>query len=324
MAFGFAQPASGLIADRLLLPDRQHRFMIDFARAYADDVTVVVCGRSTDIIPWQARTAWMRERFPDIAVLRAFVDTPHAPAGDARASALQRERIADSLGSRRFDLLFAIDTGDRLLADRVGAQFVPCFPVAAMMHAPDSAPGLDAHPVPAAMPLKRVCLFGPESTGKSTLATQLAGHYRTVHVPEYVRGYLDAIGSTGTVQDVPWIARGQRAAELAGAAQADRILICDTNLATVALWSDVLFGATPGWIRDEAARNTYDLWLLTDIDVPFEPDPQRCFPEPAQRAWFFDECRRTLDRLGIAPVLLRGSPEARLALACEAIDRMLD
>jgi HTH-type transcriptional repressor of NAD biosynthesis genes len=321
MAFGFAQPASGLIAGRFLLPDRQRRFTIDFARAYADHVTVVVCGRSSDTVPLQARAAWIREQFPDVAVLQACVDAPHAPAGNTPASAPWLDRIATALGSRRFELLFAVDASDRALADRVGAQFVPCFPDTALMHAADSVPGLDAPSAPAAMPLKRVCLFGPESTGKSTLARQLAGHYGTVHVPEYVRGYLDAIGSTGTAQDVPWIARGQRAAEMAYAAQADRILICDTNLATIALWSDVLFGATPGWIRKEAARNTYDLWLVTDIDVPFEPDPQRCFPEPSRRAWFMGECLRTLDRLGIAPVLLRGSPEVRLSLACAAIDR---
>lgn len=323
MAFGFAQTASGLIADRFLLPDRQQRFTIDFARAYADEVTVVVCGRSSDAISLQGRAAWIREQFPDVAVLHAGVDPPHAPAGDPPARNPWIERIAASLGPRRFDLLFAVDASDRSLADRVGAQFVPCFPNAALLHVPVSVPGLDAPSPPAAMPPKRVCLFGPESTGKSTLARQLAGHYGTVHVPEYVRGYLDAIGSTGTAQDVPWIARGQRAAERAGAAQADRILICDTNLATIALWSDVLFGATPGWIRDEAARNTYDVWLLTDIDVPFEPDPQRCFPEPARRAWFMDECLRTLDRLGVAPVLLRGSSAARLSLACAAIDRAL-
>lgn len=323
MAFGFAQPASGLIADRFLLPDRQRRFMIDFARAYADHVAVVVCGRSSDIISLPARAARIREQFPDVAVLQACVDAAPAPTGDTPASALWIDRIAASLGSRRFDLLFTADASDRPLADRVGAQLVPCFPDAALMHAPDSAPGLDAHSAPAAMRLKRVCLFGPESTGKSTLARELARHYRTVHAPEYVRGYLDAIGSPGTAADVPWIARGQRAAEMACAAQADRILICDTNLATIALWSEVLFGATPGWIGDEAARHTYDLWLLTDIDVPFESDPLRCFPQPARRAWFMGECVKTLDRLGIAPVLLRGSLEARLSLACAAIDRTL-
>lgn len=281
MAFGFEEPASGLIVDRFLLPDRRHRFTLDFARAYADEVTVM--------------------------------------AGSASAL----EQIAESVEGRGYDLLFATDPGDRLLAAAIGARYVPCFPGPATMHA------LEPAPVPAAQrphlraPLKRICVFGPESSGKTTLAKQLARHYKTVYAPEYVRDYLEPIGGIATAEDMSWIARGQRATEVAGAAQADPVLVCDTNLATIVLWNDILFGATPGWMRDEATRQTYDLWLLTDIDVPFEPDPQRCFPEPAQREWFMRQCVATLARLGIHPVLVRGSLAARLATACAAIDRVL-
>ena len=323
MAFGFAQPTSGLIADRLLLPDRHRRFVMDFARAYADDVTVVVGSSASFIMQAQAHAAWIRERYPEVAVVPVVADATSFRMNDTPIAAPWQDTIALSLGSRRFDLLFAADAGDHTLAERVGAHFVPCFPSAALSHAPAGVPGENAPRAPTARPPKRVCLFGPESTGKSTLATQLATRYRAVHVPEYVRDYLDTIGSAGTVADVPWIARGQRAAEIAGAAQADRLLICDTNLATIALWSEVLFGATPNWIRDQAARDAYDLWLLTDIDVPFAADPQRCFPEPERRAWFMGECEKTLDRLGVAPVLLRGPLDVRLARACAAIDRML-
>jgi nicotinamide riboside kinase len=281
MAFGFEEPASGLIVDRDPVPDRQHRFALDFARAYADDVTVVV------------------------------------------GAAAGLEEIAESVQGRGYDLLFATDPGDRLLAAAIGARCVPCFPLPATRHARGPSPDPFAPRPDVRVPLKRVCVFGPESSGKTTLANQLARHYKTVYAPEYVRDYLDPLGGIATAQDMPWIARGQRATEIAGAAQADPILICDTNLATIVLWNDILFGATPGWMRDEAARQTYDLWLLTDIDVPFEPDPQRCFPEPAQRAWLMRECVATLERLGIEPVLVRGSPAARLAIACAAIDRVL-
>nr|WP_317045233.1 ATP-binding protein [Formosa algae] len=35
----------------------------------------------------------------------------------------------------------------------------------------------------------KIVLFGPESTGKTVLAKQLAAHYNTVFVPEYSRTY---------------------------------------------------------------------------------------------------------------------------------------
>jgi nicotinamide riboside kinase len=171
--------------------------------------------------------------------------------------------------------------------------------------------------------LTTVCLFGPESTGKSTLAAALARHYRTLHVTEYVRGFLDATHSVGTPADVPWIARGQRAAEIATSHQARRLLVCDTNLATIMLWSDVLFGDSPPWLREAALRQKFDVWLLTDIDVPFEPDPQRCFPDRADRAWLMQQCVGLLDRLGVTPVRLRGTPDERLRIATAAIDPLL-
>jgi len=223
------------------------------------------------------------------------------------------------------DLLFALDAGYRDLARAVGATFVPCFPDPTLALVADHAEGNEtiASEEIAAAPLVRVCLFGPESTGKTTLAAALARHYRTVHATEYVRGYLDATGNAGTLADVPWIARGQRAAEIASARQATRVLVCDTNLATILLWSEVLFAAAPAWLRDEATRQTYDVWLLTGIDVPFEPDPQRCFPHPDDRARLLAACEGMLARLGVVPVRLAGSHDARMADACMAIDHLL-
>lgn len=208
------------------------------------------------------------------------------------------------------------------MAARFGARFVPCFPDAALHYASASNDAQVVALAPA-QPLLKVCLFGPESTGKTTLATRLAQHYRTAYAADYVRAYLDVTGSLGTIDDVPWIARGQLATEAVVAAQAERVLICDTTLASVALWSEVLYGATPEWVRDQALQQRYDLWLLTDIDVPFEPDRLRCFPEPAQRAWFMAECRRMLGELEVAAVLVRGSEHKRLSLACTTIDQML-
>ena len=252
-------------------------------------------------------------------VQRFLVDFAHAYADE-----LAMLDPLDERSCRGFELLFSLDPRDATRADRLGLSFVPCFPDPAL-HA-DASP---ARLYPGAtVPAKNssdaltVCLFGPESTGKSTLASALAHHYRTLHVTEYVRGYLDAIGSPGTLADVPWIARGQRAAEIATSRQVRDLLVSDTNLATIMLWSDVLFGGSPPWLREAAFEQKFDLWLLTDIDVPFESDPQRCFPDAADRAWLMRQCRDLLDRLEVAPVLVRGSHDERLRIAIDAIERL--
>jgi len=88
--------------------------------------------------------------------------------------------------------------------------------------------------------VKRVCVFGPESTGKSTLARDLARHFGTVYAWEYARPMLDPQGGECRgVDDIVRIVRGQVATENALARQANRVLICDTDVLTSTIWSDV-------------------------------------------------------------------------------------
>ena len=120
-----------------------------------------------------------------------------------------------------------------------------------------------------------IAVYGPESTGKTWLAEKLAAHFGAALVPEYAREFWDQQGVI-TLEDIPGIAREQWRREAEAAAKADRLLICDTEALTTVLWSDLLYGTCPGDIRREAEKRTknYALYLLLDVDVPFEPDPQ--------------------------------------------------
>jgi nicotinamide riboside kinase len=319
MAFGFAARTSGLIVDSPGRPESVQRFLFDFARAYADSIAVAVAVDPAREAEAEARARRLSDWYPDAAIVRWRRDSS---APNAAPAVLQA-----AVSTARHDLLITLDPADRTLAHAIGAAFVPCFPDPALCRDDFESRSGPLRASNASVDARTslpwgVCLFGPESTGKSTLAALLARHYRTLHVTEYVRGFLDATGSTGTADDVPWIARGQRAAEIATAHQAGDVLICDTNLATIMLWSDVLFGGSPAWLRDAALAQQFDLWLLTDIDVPFEPDRQRCFPGDEERAWLMRECKALLERLGVTPVLLSGSLDARMRAAVDAIDRL--
>jgi NadR type nicotinamide-nucleotide adenylyltransferase len=168
---------------------------------------------------------------------------------------------------------------------------------------------------------RRVCVFGPESTGKSTLARDLAAHYGTVFVDEYARGLLDHKSGQCDPEDIPRIARGQVASEDAMARQANRVLFCDTDLLTTTIWSDVLFSDCPQWIRDEAERRQYDLYLLTDVDVPWVDDSQRYFPHA--REAFMKRCVDALESRGRPHVIVSGSWDERFVQACRAVDEIL-
>ena len=127
--------------------------------------------------------------------------------------------------------------------------------------------------------LMKIAVVGPESTGKSTLAEQLAQRLGTVCVPEYAREYCKNLNREYTLQDEMNMFYGQNALErsLVPLAQ-NNILVSDTMILTIKVWCDHLFGHTPDEVTDAIRQNDYDLYLLMDIDLPWADDPLRDFP----------------------------------------------
>lgn len=169
----------------------------------------------------------------------------------------------------------------------------------------------------------RVAVYGPESTGKTELATRLAAHFQAPLVAEYARERWDEQGALA-LEDMLPVAREQWRREDAAAARGGRFVICDTDALTTMLWSDLLYGTTPDELRREAEKRCrhYALYLLLDIDVPFAPDPQRCFPDPADREKAMRIWRGALDRRGLPYVMIRGTWTERWQAAIAAIGRL--
>lgn len=179
---------------------------------------------------------------------------------------------------------------------------------------------------------KRIAIFGPESTGKTWLAEKLAAHFAAPLVAEYAREFWDRQGGI-TLGDIPAIAREQWRREDAallrqaseGQGAAGGVIICDTEALTTVLWCDLLYGTCPEDIRrgaEKRARN-YALYLLLDIDVPFAPDPQRCFPEQADREKCWRIWRGALERRQLPFVEIRGDWAAREVAAIAAVAGLL-
>lgn len=174
--------------------------------------------------------------------------------------------------------------------------------------------------------VRRIAIFGAESTGKSTLARRLAAHFDEPFALEYVREFWDEHHGEIVAADLDAIARGQMAAEEAAAARARRVVFCDTELLTNVLWADLLFaGQCPAWVRTEADLRCrhYALYLLCDTDLPFEPDPQRCFPDPEGRAMCRRLWRETLTSRGLPMVDIRGGGAERERRAIAAVEAVL-
>ena len=178
----------------------------------------------------------------------------------------------------------------------------------------------------------RIAVYGPESTGKTELATKLAAHFRAPLVAEYARERWDQQGAL-TLEDMLPVAQEQWRREDEAVRQMCNVLrytppqlvICDTDALTTMLWSDLLYGTTPDELRrgaEERCRN-YALYLLLDIDVPFAPDPQRCFPNPADREQAMKVWRGALERRHLPYELIRGNWAERERAAIRAIEGVL-
>lgn len=173
--------------------------------------------------------------------------------------------------------------------------------------------------------VKRIAVFGPESTGKSQLAEKLGVHFAAPVVSEYARERWDAQGGVLTLEDMLPIAHEQWRREDAAVASASALVICDTEALTTMLWSDLLYGTTPAELRRGAEKRCrgYALYLLLDVDVPFTADPQRSFPDPDDREKIMRIWRGALERRGLPYVLIQGNWAEREQRAVAAVEKVL-
>ncbi|MEO0525952.1 MAG: ATP-binding protein [Bacteroidota bacterium] len=174
--------------------------------------------------------------------------------------------------------------------------------------------------------LIRIVLFGPESTGKTTLSRQLAAHYDTVWVPEYAREYLqkkwDTEGKTCEPHDLLPIAMGQMSRENELAKEATKVLICDTDLLETKVYSEAYYvGHCDPILEKYALLNSYDLYLLTYIDTPWEKDDLRDKPNERERMFLY--FKNTLEKYDRNFVILKGNRSSRLQTAITHIDKLL-
>lgn len=192
--------------------------------------------------------------------------------------------------------------------------------------------------------LKKIVIIGPESTGKSTLCSQLAAHYGTIWVREYAREYLLEHGMDYTYDDLLTIAQGQiRLEEEAienyelgitndesAAVVLDSsfnfrhsALFLDTDMQVMKVWCQFVFGKTHPWIEEQLAQRKYDLYLLCNTDLPWVKDELREYPDLATREKLFTIYKTMMQNQSVPWVEIKGTSGNRLQQAIAAVDQLL-
>lgn len=160
--------------------------------------------------------------------------------------------------------------------------------------------------------IRKIVIIGPESTGKSTLSKALAESLHTVFVPEYARSYLEQQDNRYEFEDLARIAAGQLALEDKLLLQANQRLICDTDLYVIAVWSSFKYGKVDDYILQQIATRHYDAYILCDVDMPWQPDPQREHPDQDMRRFFFSWYKELLIASGRRFLIVSGREDERL------------
>jgi NadR type nicotinamide-nucleotide adenylyltransferase len=168
----------------------------------------------------------------------------------------------------------------------------------------------------------RIVLTGPECTGKSTLAVQLARHYNTISIPEYARDYVENLNRPYTYQDVEHIAEVQLDQYKNSARHTDGLVFFDTYLLITKVWFDVVYKYHPAWIDEALASEPVDLFLLCDIDIPWIPDPVR-ENGGEMRVRLFNTYKSELLKLRCSFELVSGTGLKRLHNAINAVENFI-
>lgn len=183
--------------------------------------------------------------------------------------------------------------------------------------------------------LKKIVIIGPESTGKSTLCEQLAQHYETAWCPEFAREYLLSNGTNYEFDDLLTIAKGQLTMEDEYTSQLETNslpmleagghlpLFIDTDMYVMKVWCEFVFNKCHRFILDQILTREYDLYLLCNIDLPWEADELREYPDLHTRKKLYQIYKDIMMNQLVPWVEIKGNYEERLAKAISAVDLLL-
>lgn len=320
---------TGLVLGKFHPLHNGHIALVEFSLQYCDELIILLCSSDREKIPGLLRQQWLFETFGNnsrIHIEHVVYDESELP--NSSVSSLWVSQKWATYISKSFsgiDIFFSSEPYGEYVAGFLNISH-KCFDQHRVA-VPVSASAILANPfsqwrfiAPAARPffVKKICISGSESTGKSTLTQNLAQHFDTAYVPEMAR---EIIGKTEEVvfEDLMNIATLHAKAINEKAAIANKLLFCDTDINITKSYSKFLFGRTlhtPTWVDD---ANQYDLHIFLETDCPYVQDGTRLSEEDRNRLSNFHKLQ--LSEAGIKYISVGGNWDERHLESINIINR---
>lgn len=303
---------------------RGHQLVIERALAKSDSLTVAVydsapAGEYPEM-PIETRARWIADLYPDVEAVVPLPDPRRDPddGDDPRHAELYAAGLAP-LGD--FDRVFTSETRYEAFARLIAAEHVVVDEARELVPISGTKIREDVYehrawldPRVYASLVRKVAIVGTESTGKTTLARELADRLDTLWAPEYGRELWVQQGGAAFA-DYLTIGRTQLRREEELRRESRRLLFCDTTPWTTLHWCHWMHGTADPRLRDLADRTMGDYtWFVCADDFPWQQDGWREMGNGEARR-FQEQQLADLDARGMTYVVLEGPLEQRIDAA---------
>lgn len=317
----------GLVIGKFMPVHAGHIALIQFASSLCDELIVSMSYQADDVIPGQLRFSWLQEIFKDNPKVKpALVNDDF---DDESLAWPERTQVwAEFLKKRygKIDVMVSSEEYGTFLDEHLGAVHIPFDP--ARKQVPVTATLIRERPftywqyIPQIVRpyfVKKVCFYGPESTGKSVMSKKLAEYFHTGFVPEVAREIVST--NEFSLEDIVKIGYAYVDRVLEKTSSANKILICDTDLITTQIYCRHYLGSVPPVLYELERKICYDKYFLFDIDVPWVADGMRDLSDSRQS--MFEVFKHELEIRRISYLLVQGNYEEREAFVKSELNRII-
>lgn len=318
---------NGLILGKFYPPHNGHRYLIERAADKCEKLTILVCSLVSEKIPGKLRYRWISELYPQHRVIHVTDENPSYPEQHSDFWNIWKTTILKAAPEKP-DVIFTSETyGDRLAEELLCShELIDLHRSTITVSATQirNAPLQHWEQIPELIRpyfVKKIVLTGPESCGKTTLASQLAAHFSTVWASEYAREYLNTLGRYVIESDIPEIMKGHIKQEEYLTKEANKILFLDTDLTVTKIYARHYFNNIPKELKEAEDSHSYDHYLLLKPDIPWVADWQR--DAPHLRNEFFSVFENEIKLKNTPYTIIEGDYNERLQKAILASEKVM-